>query len=215
MLASTEKLLELGLGEQVFKDWNITSIFDGTPAKRYALLNKALKKQEIIRLCRGNYVLGAKYRAKQLSQFFIANRLVAGSVISFETALSFHGWIPERVNVLMSVIPKGRTRSFVTTLGEFEYIKIPFNTYEFLSGVVREEINGKPFLIATPLRALADYVYLRKIDWVGLDLLLEGMRIEMESLESLSTRHFEEVIPVYHSKRVLHFLQQLRNTLDK
>lgn len=214
MLNSTERLLDLGMGEQVFKDWNLASIFGGTPARCHALVNKALKKQEIVRLCRGSYILGAKYRTKMLSQFFIANRIVTGSVISLESALSFHGWIPENVPVTISVISKGRTRSFVTPVGEFEYIKIPFNPYEFLSGVVRKEINSKPFLIATPLRALADYVYHKKIEWSGLDFLLSGLRIEMDFLESLTSHHFDTVLPVYHSKRVLYFLQQLRQTLE-
>ncbi len=215
MLNSTEKLLEHGMGEQVFKNWNIESIFGGTPARRYALLNKAIKKKEIIHLNRDNYVLGARYRTKALSQFFIANRLVTGSVISFETALSFHGFIPEGVKLIMSTIAIGRTRNFVTALGEFEYIKIPCNAYEFLSGVLRKEINTKPFLIATPLRALADYVYLRKIDWSGIGFLLEGLRIEMESLEALTSNDFDIIMPVYHSKRVLNFLQHLRETLGK
>lgn len=215
MLASTEKLLDLGMGDQIIKERDIACIFDGTPAKRYALVHKALNKQEILRLCRGNYVLGTKYRSKRLSQFFIANRMVTGGFISFETALAFHNWIPERVTVIMSVIPEGRTRRFSTGLGEFEYIKVPFKRYEFLSGVVRSEINGKPFLIATPLRALADYVYLRKINWTGLNFLLDGMRIEMESLASLTTHHFDAIMSVYASKRVLDFLQHLRHVLGK
>jgi len=52
------------------------------------------------------------------------------------------------------------------------------NEFEFLGGVSRQTVNGKPFLIAKPLRALADYVYERKVKWIGIDFLLEGLRIE-------------------------------------
>src|SRR5689334_3569185 len=124
MLASTEKLLDSGFKNRFFKDWELTAIFDGTDAKRYALVNKALKKGEIIRLHRGFYMLSSKYREQKISTFSNASRMVSGSYISLETALSFHGWIPEKVTVIRSVISKGRTRSFNTPVGEFEYIKI-------------------------------------------------------------------------------------------
>ncbi len=215
MLSSTEKLLEKDFGSQVFKEWDLASIFGGTPARKYALINKALKKNELVRLCRGVYILGPKYRSKAISKFFVSTRMVAESYVSFESALSFHGWIPEGVNVVVSAIAKGRTRSFSSTLGEFQYIKIPINTYEFLSGVIRKELNGKPFLVATPLRALADYVYLKKIKWTGLAFLLEGLRIEIESLESLTAKDFDEVSAAYSSKNVLLFLQKLRESLGK
>jgi hypothetical protein len=215
MLATTEQLLAKGFGKYVFKNWNFAAIFEGTPAKRYALMNKALKKGDIIQLCRGHYILNRKYHAENMSQFYIAGQLVAGSFISAETALSFHGWIPERVNVIISVIEKGRSKTFNTMMGEFQYFKVVSNEFEFLTGVVRQELAGTPFLIATPLRALADYVYIRKINWTGLNYLLEGLRIEREELEAITTQMFDELMAVYPSKRVLSFLQKLRKSLEK
>ncbi len=215
MLATTENLLEKGFADHVIKDWNLTTVFGGTDARRYALMNKALEKGEVIRLCRGKYILSPKYRSHNISKFFVASQMVPNGYISAESALSFHGWIPERVNVVVSVISKGRTRSFDTVFGHFEYIKICVKEYEFLSGVVRKEVEGKPFLIATPLRALADYVYIKKLKWTGLDFLLEGMRIEMEELNLLTSKDFEELAHVYTSKSVLSFLKQLKKTLEK
>jgi hypothetical protein len=213
MLSSTETLLEKGFGDQVFKEWAFAAIFKGSLAKKYAIMHKALKKGEITRLHRGVYILGAKYRTKNLNTFFIANRMITGSYVSAETALAFHGWIPERVNVIMSVIPSGRTKSINNMLGEFKYIKIVVQDYEFLSGVLCKELGDKSFLIASPLRALADYVYIRKIKWTTLNFLLESMRIETEHLTSLTLKDFNEVLPVYTSKRVLSFLKHLQQAL--
>jgi len=213
MLTTTETLLEQGFGGQVFKESDFACLFKGSKARRYALIHKALKKGELSRLSRGFYILGSKYRPLNISKFFIASSMVSGSFISFETALSFHGWIPEKVTVIRSVISKGRTRSFNSPIGEFEYIKIPVNEYEFLSGVYRKEVNGKPFLMAGPLRALADYVYLRKMEWSGLGLLQDGMRIEMDSLKLLTDEDFKEILRVYSSKRVLSFLNHMRKAL--
>jgi hypothetical protein len=215
MLNTTEKLLEKGYKDQPFKEWEFASIFDGSDARRWGLMNKALKKREIIQLYRGVYILGPKYRSPTPSKFFMASQLVSNSYISFETALSFHNWIPERVTVVMSAITHKRTKHFITPLGEFSYFNIPVNEYEFLTGIERIEIAGKPFLMATPLRALGDYVYINKIEWQGLDFLLEGLRIEKEDLEQITSKNFEELLSVFHSKRVLYFLKKLREALHK
>jgi len=215
MLRTTEKLIEQGFQNQIIKDWSLLYIFTGTDASRYALMNKALKKKEIIRLHRGMYMLAPKYREKNISQFFVASQMVPDSFISCETALSYHGWIPEKVTLIKSVIPKGRTRSFHTPIGEFEYIKIPEHKDAFLNGVTRKVLDGQPFLIATPLRALADYVYTREIADDALDYLQEGMRIEQENLDSLTSKDFDEVIAAHTAKRVLLFLHNLRKQLGK
>lgn len=215
MLKTTEKIVEQNWKGAVFKDWSFGTLVGGTPARRYGLLNKALKKGEITHLSRGIYILSQKYHTRPVSKFFIASRMVPSSFVSFESALSFHGWIPEAVRIVMSTISGGRSRTFETALGEFEYIKIPVNQYEFLSGVFREELEGQPFLMASPLRALADYVYLRHIEGAKLDFILDSMRIEMESLESLNSEDFETLLPVYRSKRVLAFLTSLKEALGK
>ncbi len=215
MLRTTEKLIEQGFRNQVIKDRNLLDVFTGTDARRYALINKALKKKEIVRLHRGMYMLAPKYREKSISQFFVAGQMAPDSFISFETALSYHGWIPEKVTLVKSVISKGRTKNFHTPIGEFEYIKIPINKDAFFSGVTRKVLNDQPFLIATPLRALADYIYTRKITDEELDYLRESMRIEEENLETLTSKDFDEVLTVYTAKRVLYFLQNLRKKLEK
>ncbi len=120
MLASTEKLQEAGFGERVFTDRDLARFFCGTPARRYGLVNKALAKKELVRIRRGVYILAKKYRTTKPSQFVVASRTVPGSYVSFESALSYHGWIPERVAVVTSVIYQRRTRTFETPLGEFK-----------------------------------------------------------------------------------------------
>ncbi|MEN8218843.1 MAG: nucleotidyl transferase AbiEii/AbiGii toxin family protein [Pseudomonadota bacterium] len=213
MLASTEKLQDAGFGERVFTERELAHVFGGTPARRYGLVNKALAKGELVRIRRGVYMLAEKYRSIKFSQFFVASRTIPGSYISFESALSYHGWIPERVVVVMSGIYKGRTRTFETPLGEFKYVHLPVNELEFLNGVSCQTINGRAFLMAKPLRALADYIYDRKIEWMGIDFLLEGLRIEEEQLKTVKLNDFKEVLQVFRAKRVRSFLQQLQKEI--
>ena len=158
-------------------------------------------------------MLAEKYRFMKFSQFFVASRVVPNSYVSFESALSYHGWIPERVVVVTSGIHQGRTRTFETALGEFNYIYLPVNVLEFLSGVSCQAINHQSFFMAKPLRALADYVYDKKIKWMGIEFLLEGLRIDEDSLNSLTLNDFQEIEPVFSSKRVLSFLRHLQQEL--
>jgi len=213
MLASTEKLQNAGFAERVFTERELAYVFGGTPARRYALVNKALAIGELVRICRGVYILAEKYRLIKLSQFFVASQTILGSYVSFESALSYHGWIPERVVVVMNGIYKGRTRTFETPLGEFKYVHLPVNQIEFLNGVSRQTINAKAFLMAKPLRALADYIYDRKIEWMGIDFLLEGLRIDENQLKTITLNDFKEVLPVFRAKRVRAFLQQLQKKI--
>jgi hypothetical protein len=62
-------------------------------------------------------------------------------------------------------------------LGLFEYQTVSVNPFKFFTGVYRFDKNGKPFLMASPLRALADLIYEREWQWVGIDFLNEGLRI--------------------------------------
>ena len=216
MLRTTEYLIDHGLGAHVFTESDFKCLFAiDRPQKQYALINKALHKKELVRLCRGTYVLAAKYRAPQLNPFSIACQMVQGSYVSLESALSYHGWIPERVETISCVLEKGRTRAFTNTIAHITYFKIPFNDYEFLNGILRVELLGKPFFIAGPLRALCDLIYKRKIEQANLEYCLESLRIEKNDLRALTSDDFTQLMSVYRSKRILQFLASLKTDLRK
>lgn len=216
MTALKDRLIEAHFADCILTDVDLNHFLDGTVAARYGMVNKALKKGELIRIRRGLYLLADKYRHKKLSQFFLASRIVPHSYVSLESALSYHGWIPERVTSVTSILALGRTKNFITPFGEFHFYQLPVNEYEFLTSVTRiEEIKGEPFFLALPLRALADYVYIKKINWSGLDYLLQNLRIEVEELLKIQSSDFVEVKKIYRSKRVLNFLDNLKLELKK
>lgn len=207
-------LLATPFADHVLTGADLHHLLTSTPAARYGLVNKALKRTELISIRRGLYLLATPYRQKKISKFYLASRIAAHSYISLESALSYHGWIPEQVTTVTSILARGRTRKFTTHFGEFVFYQLPVNEYEFLVGVSRvEEISGEPFFIASPLRALADYVYIKEIEWVGLEYLFSGLRIESERLTELTSRDFNEIKRVYRSQRVLHFLNQLEQEI--
>ncbi|MCK4608315.1 MAG: hypothetical protein KAT71_02430 [Gammaproteobacteria bacterium] len=209
MLPATEKIIDANLGDNILTKANLDHLFGKTAASRYGLINKMLKKGELIKLRRGLYILATKYRHTQISKFHLASRIMPHSYVSLESALSYHGWIPEKVVLTTSVTANTRPRSFQTLFGEFAYYYIPINSYEFLTSVSRSEIANQPFLVASPLRALADHVYVRKPTGQGLDFLFNSLRIEEEQIKKINTTELEMVKKVYRSKRVLDFLSNL------
>ena len=67
--------------------------------------------------------------------------------------------------------------------------------------------------MATPLRAIADMVYLnRAVTWRGdgTDYLLESLRIEEQDLRDLSFDRCAEITEAFRNQRVKAFLQGMR-----
>ena len=214
MLNSIEKILDSGLGKHIIRDTDLLNLFDGTPASRYGLINKGLKKGELIRLRRGLYTLAPKYLEHSHSQYYLSNHILSHSFVTAESALNFHGWIPEQVLMVTSIVAFGRNRQFNTEYGTFIYRVIPIDAYQFLKGVQCFRIAKQWVWIATPLRALMDYVYWHKIDNANMDFLIQSLRIEPECLSRIKKKDIITLQAIYRSKRVIQFLQNLLSELN-
>ena len=176
---------------------------------------RAIDAGEILPIRRGLYCLAPRYNRVGISRNLLANMIYGPSYISLESALSFHGWIPEAVHSVSSV-SLGRAKTFDTPLGFFDYIQV--RQTPLLAGV--ERIVGKnseqgSFYMAKPLKALADTVASRGLDWNGLDPLVESLRIDEENFETLKSADFEELDGVYRSARARKFLSGIRKELGK
>jgi hypothetical protein len=193
----------------------------GTSNRQFALLKRALKSGEVIRIHRGLYCLAPKYLRRKPDPLVFAQRINGPSYVSLETALSYHGWIPEAVYAITSAC-MGRGREFETPLGHFSYTRIPQNI--FYTEVTRiEKQNGREpglhagesFLIASPLKALADYVYAHRRDWVSAGPVIDSLRVDENSLASINLKTIERLIDNYSSRRVRRFLEGLRKGLNR
>lgn len=134
--------------------------------------------------------------------------------MSAEAALSFHGWIPERITQVTSVIATGFSRSFETPLGYFVYRKMPITTDCFYKGVVTEPYHQQRIHMATPLRALMDYVYWHKVKNADLDFLENSLRIEKTTLDEITLEEIDSLKPVYRASIVQDFLENVRQGLS-
>ena len=178
------------------------------------LVKRAIASGEILHIRRGLYCLSNKYNRYAISRNVFANLIYGPSYISMETALSEHGWIPEAVHSVISVSMQ-RAKSFQTPLGYYDYVQI--KQYPLYCGVERmmSNVNGVPFFLAKPLKALVDYVVSRRLDWTGREPLEESLRIEPECLETLTTSDFDELENIYKSRRAKRFLTGLKKELCK
>lgn len=213
MLQSTEQIIDSGLGKHIIRSVDLANLFGGSPARRYGLINKALNKGELVQLRRGLYMLAPKYLSQRYSQYYIANHLVSHSFVSAESALSFHGWIPERIDTVTSIAAFGRNRECNTPYGKFVYSTPPIDSHQFFTRVQQLQINEQPVWMATPLRALIDYIYWHKVDNAGLDFLKNSLRIEVDNLSTVKKKDIYELQLVYYAKPVTQFLRNLLKEL--
>src|SRR3546814_16644448 len=121
-----------GLADHILSERRLGDLLGGSDARRYGLVNRALKDGSLIRIKRGVYLLGQQFRSEHAHPFAIAQGLVPRSYVSFESALAHHGWIPEAVCVPASVSP-GRTRLPFATPDFGTYCFHPLAIYVYTS----------------------------------------------------------------------------------
>lgn len=202
------------LADRIFDEAQLAAILGGSDARRYALVNRALKDGSLIRLKRATYMMGQQSRKEAIHPYAAAQALVPGSYISFETALAFHGWIPEAVYTTASVTPGRKTLHYQTpTLGKFSFHPLATQEYQFLTGVNREQFGKLTAFVAEPLRALMDLVVFRKQHWSGLGWLIGGMRIDEELMSTLKRKDFSSLRSVYKHKAAKDFLRAFEDAV--
>jgi len=195
-----------------FTTQDLAVLFPGSEDRRYGLVKRALASGEIIRIRRGLYCLARKYQKKSVNLYALAQHVHGPSYVSLESALSWHGWIPEAVHAVTSVSFK-KSRQFKTPLGIFSYDRVPQRL--FYSEVERlTHASGNVFLMARPLKALADYVYVRKRDWAGIEPVVSDLRIEPEELEQITGAMLDTLSGNYCDPRVKRFFEGLRKDLN-
>ena len=179
--------------------------------KRQALIKRAVVSGDLIRIRRGLYCLASMYQKTHLSPYSLAQHIYGPSYISLESALRWYDWIPEAIYSYTSVSLKN-SKDFDTPAGLFSYQRVPQKT--FYAGVSRQtDDNGCVFLIASALKALADYVYVHKCDWAGLEPVIESLRVETDELDCLTSAEFDVITGNYKSRRVQRFCKGLRKDL--
>ena len=197
---------------EIFDYQTLTDALKGLSSPRDKITDM-LRQGIIIRVKKGLYVFGEKYKRYPYSKELLANLVYGPSYVSLDYALAYYGLIPEGVEALTSVTPN-RPRRFSTPVGLFIYRQIPARAYE--EGVVRvEEEHGQAFLIASPEKALADKIVsvrgARIASVMQMSRLLEeDLRIDVAALRPLSAQRIGEFAVRYRSLKLRHLGGLLR-----
>ena len=212
----TKIILEHGLGDRFISSSQLERLIEGSDKRRFGLVNRAIKSGELIRVKRGLYMLARRHRKHPVHPFALAQALVPGSYISFETALSQHGWLPEKVVTTASVAPGRRSSRYESSdLGVFSFQPLSINRGYHLTLVKRIQIDAQTMLLAEPIRALLDLICLRKTEWQSASWLVEGLRIDLGVLaEQSRSNELETMQGVYKNRRMQRFISALRQELN-
>ncbi len=211
MQTLTERLLELAPPGGLCDETVVRNLFpEATTGARRLLVHRAIQSGELLRLKPGLFILAPAYRKSDVHPFAVAALLHGPSHVSLESALAHHGLIPEAVYQVASVTG-ARSRTFKTPLGVFTFRRVPAE--DPWAGVEAVKLeNGVWAFLATPLRAIADMIYLnRQITWVGdgIGYLTESLRIEPDDLARVSFRPLDAICRSMRNRRTIEYLRGL------
>lgn len=160
---------------------------------------KVLKSKRALQtLKKGLYIAGPSIGTAEKPDFMLlANHILGPSYVSVETALSYHGLIPERVYEVASMTTKA-SRTFKTAAGLFTYARLPLPYYAFGLKSIKLVTNHHA-IIASPEKALCDKIVttpglIRSING-AYSYIVDGLRIDELAIKDLNTSMIREWLP--------------------
>lgn len=138
-----------------FTVFSINDIQRVDPRFHRRRLNEWQDKEYIKKIIKGFYIF-SDLELNENALFEIANRIYKPSYISCEMALAYYQLIPESTYGVTSVSTR-RTYKFRTPIAEFGYRTLKASFY---FGYAINRYNGKCFKVASPEKAILDYLYL-------------------------------------------------------
>ena len=174
-------------------------------------IHRLLKDGMLFALKKGYYETN-----EHADPFTLARLICNPSYISFETALSFHGLIPERVYAITSAtLNKKRDKEYINHFGRFTYQDIPERVYPYGIILVRLK-DGGSFQIATKEKALCDKLYkmspIKNYEEL-ISLLFNNLRIDEDILNEFNIDDMKLYAEKYHSTNVDMLYRYLRRNL--
>lgn len=178
--------------------------------------NPQTKIQRLVRAKKLFLVRRGLYETNpHVSQHLLAGVIYGPSYVSFTSALSMYGMIPERVYACTSATQnKNRRKEYHTLFGDFIYRDIPATVYPY--GVIwNTDEKEYSYQIASPEKAICDMLYIQQpVVYSVMDLeylLFDDLRIDEEEFSKLNREDLQFLCPKYHKAT----LTQLSLYLDK
>lgn len=197
-----ESLLQIVGDEPVFET---ALLFAGgvDPAQIQRQVAGWTRRGWLHQLRRGLYALAPPFRKVEAHPYLISNRLVPGSYVSLQSALSLYGLIPEAVPVTTAVGP-GRPAAYDTPLGSFLF---HHEKPELSFGYRQVELGHQTApLVALPEKALLDLVHLTPLG----DRPEYLTELRLQNLEQLDMERLERFARRFERPKLRRAVQSLR-----
>lgn len=179
-------------------------------------LKRACQKGDLVRVRNGLYLLGEEYRARPYNPFEIANYIQEPSYVSLESTLSYYGLIPEAVYTTTSVTTNLNLEQ-QTPVGQFSYSHLRSNYFNF--GFYRAKEGEYRFLIATPLKALVDYIVLKKKLYSTIEDIEADLRFDFDEFKTyqkfVNKDKIDEMLKIYKTYRIQIILKEIKKEIIK
>jgi len=177
-----------------FTVFSLADIRQADPLFYRRRINEWQGKGYLKKIIKGYYIF-SDLQVDENVLFEIANRIYAPSYVSFEMALAYYGMIPESIYGVTSASTR-KTMNFKTPLGEFSYRTIRPKLYFGFDYLL---VSGKYCKIASPEKALLDYVYIHN-EVNSVDDFAQ-MRIDREIfLKKVNRKKLESYAVIYGKK---------------
>ena len=164
-----------------------------------AQIQVMVKRGDVQPLKRGVYCLAHA----TVTPYQISNKLVQPSYLSLETALAQYQLIPDVIRSLTAITSK-KTQSYQNSMGLFVYRHLPHHQF---FGITEE----KGILLASPEKALLDYLYLNSRQFsVTISCLQEA---RFQNLETLDFALLKTYAKKFNQKKLIALVHLLESYL--
>ena len=160
----------------------------------YSKISREEKNGNLIKLKRGLYEDN-----KNCDPFSVASYIYSPSYISFETALSYYGLIPEEVKIITSAtFHKNKRKEYKNLIGYFVYEDVPLRVFPYGNETII--IDDYTIAIASKEKSITDMLYKKQpvhsIKDIR-DLLFEDLRINESVFDTLDFSLLDSLCDLY------------------
>jgi len=187
-----EKLKKEGI--KIFSIYDFQRIFKVKYETAKKWIRRYQKKGYLIKARKGLYFL----KDNPPLDFELANALYQPSYVSFESALSFYGILPETIYQISSATTR-KTKTFQVGNLKFFYFKIKKDCF---LGYSLRKIRGRNVLIAEPEKALADFLY-------QVSLGKRKLSYERLRLKKIKKKKLLKYARCFENKKLLNLIEKI------
>lgn len=165
-------------------------------------LSRWVRSGKLIQLRRGVYCLAHPYRQVDPHPFAVAQALRKNSYVSLQSALAYHGLIPEHV-AAVTCVTTGRTEELSTVFGSFIFRHIATG---YFFGYQQTDLgHDQHAFVATAGKALLDLLYLTP----GADQEAYVHELRLQNVEALRMDVLESAVSRMAKPKLTRALQVL------